>query len=175
MRRDETLSRPWAKPGTPDLEHRLGGLEKEHETGNVSYDPENHHYMTKLRAEKIDGIAREFPSSEIFGDEQGDLLVIGWGSTRGAIEAAVDASRLRGLKVGAVHLRWLNPLPSDLEEIFGRYNKVLVPELNNGQLVRILRDRFLLPFIPMNKVKGMPFRSSEIEEQISEIVGTLAK
>ena len=175
IRDEETLSRPWARPGTPNLEHRLGGLEKEHETGNVSYDPENHQYMTKLRAEKVERVARELPPSEIFGDEEGDLLLVGWGSTRGAIEAAVDASRLRGLKVGALHLRWLNPLPSDIGKIFGRYKHVLVPELNNGQLVRILRDRFLLPFIPLNKIKGMPFRSSEIQEKISEIVGANAK
>lgn len=170
VRHEETLSRAWAKPGTPDLEHRLGGLEKEHETGNVSYDPENHQYMTNLRADKVERITREIPPTEIFGDESGDLLIIGWGSTRGAIEAAVENVRVRGLSVGAVHLRYVNPLPSDLEEIIDRFDKVLVPELNNGQLVRILRDRYLLPFVPMNKVKGLPFRASEIEDKITELL-----
>lgn len=171
VRNEETLSRPWAKPGTPGLEHRLGGLEKQHETGNVSYDPENHHFMTKLRAEKVERVAQEMPPTEIFGDPQGDVLVVGWGSTRGAIEAAVESARLRGLRVGAVHLRWINPLPSDLGEVLGRFEHHLVPELNNGQLVRILRDRYLLPFVPQNKIKGLPFRASEIEEKIVEIAG----
>ena len=171
VRDEETLARAWAKPGTPGLEHRLGGLEKEHETGNVSYDPENHQYMTKLREAKVARIARDIPPTETFGDDEGELLVVGWGSTRGAIEAGIEAARLRGLKVGAVHLRHLNPLPSDLPSIFERFDHILVPELNNGQLVRILRDAYLLPFVPLNKIKGLPFRASEIEDKIVEIVG----
>jgi 2-oxoglutarate ferredoxin oxidoreductase subunit alpha len=172
VRDEDTLSRPWAKPGTPGLEHRLGGLEKQHETGNVSYDSENHHFMTKLRAEKVNRISHDIPPTEVFGEQEGELLVVGWGSTRGAIEAGVEAARLRGLKVGAMHLRYINPLPSDLNEIFGRFEKLLVPELNNGQLVHILRDTYLLPFIPLNKIKGLPFRSSEITDKILEMVGT---
>ncbi len=171
VRDEKTLSRPWAKPGTAGLEHRLGGLEKQHETGNVSYDPENHQFMTKLRAEKVRRIAREIPPTEIFGAQEGDLLVVGWGSTRGAIEAGVESARLRGLEVGGTHIRYLNPLPSDLAEIFSRFDHLLVPELNDGQLVRILRDAYLLPFIPLNKVKGLPFRASEIEDKILEILG----
>ena len=171
VRDENTLARAWATPGTPGLEHRLGGLEKEHETGNVSYDPENHQYMTKLREAKVARIARDIPPTEVFGDEEGDLLVVGWGSTRGAIEAGVEAARLGGLKIGAVHLRHLNPLPADLPAIFERYDHMLVPELNNGQLVRILRDAYLLPFVPLNKIKGLPFRASEIEDKIVEIVG----
>lgn len=175
VRDEKTLSRPWAKPGTPGLEHRLGGLEKEHETGNVSYDPENHQYMTKLRRDKVQRVADDIPLLEVFGEQQGDLLIVGWGSTRGAIEAAVDAATVRGLKVGSVHLRHILPFPNDLGDIFDRFDDVLVPELNDGQLIRLLRDRYLLPFIPLNKVKGMPFRASEIEEKISEIVGATAK
>ncbi len=166
----ETLARPWAKPGTPNLEHRIGGLEKQNETGNVSYDPDNHQLMTRLRAEKVERVAREFPPTKVYGDAEGDLLVIGWGSTRGAIEAAVDAARRRGQKVGSVHVRYVNPLPPDLGEIFGRFERLLVPELNNGQFVRILRDRFLLPFEPLNKVQGLPFKTSEITDKIDEML-----
>ncbi len=166
----ETLARPWAKPGTPNLEHRIGGLEKQHETGNVSYDPDNHQLMTRLRAEKVERVAREFPPTEINGDPEGDLLVIGWGSTRGSIEAAVESARKRGQKVSSLHVRYLNPLPPDLGEIFSRFERLLVPELNNGQFVRILRDRFLLPFVPLNKVQGLPFKTSEITAKIDEML-----
>lgn len=175
VRDTETLSRPWAKPGTAGLEHRLGGLEKEHETGNVSYDPENHHYMTKLRADKVQRVAGDIPPLNVFGEEEGDLLIVGWGSTKGSIEAAVDGSLRRGLKVGSVHLRHLLPLPNDLGDILSRYKQVLVPELNNGQLIRLLRAEYLLPLISLNKIKGMPFRASEIEDKIAEIVGASAK
>ena len=167
VRDEETLARPWAKPGTPGLEHRLGGLEKEHETGNVSYDPANHQFMVRLRAEKVERVARRIPPTSVYGDEAGDVLVIGWGSTKGSIEAAVERSRSRGHKVGSVHLRWLNPLPPDLGEIFSRFDHLLVPELNNGQLVRVLRDRFLLPFVSLSKIQGTPFRASEIEAEIA--------
>lgn len=163
-RRDpETLARPWARPGTPGLEHRIGGLEKEDETGNVSYDPANHQRMVKLRAEKVARIAREIPPSQVFGDPEGDVLLIGWGSTRGAIEAAVERLQARGLRVGSVHLRYLNPLPPDLPLLFDRYQHLIVPELNNGQLVRVLRDAYLRPFVPLNKIQGLPFQAREIE------------
>ncbi|GIV62130.1 2-oxoacid:acceptor oxidoreductase subunit alpha [Rhodocaloribacter litoris] len=170
VRDEATLARPWARPGTPGLEHRIGGLEKQHETGNVSYDPENHQLMTRLRAEKVERVAREYPPTEVFGDPEGDLLIIGWGSTRGTIEAAVETVRQRGRRVGSIHLRYLNPLPPDLKEHFGRFRHLLVPELNNGQLVRLLRDRYLLPFIPLNKVQGLPFTRSEIVGRINEIL-----
>lgn len=170
-RRDEkTLARPWAIPGTKGLEHRLGGLEKAHETGNVSYDPANHEFMTHLRAEKVERINQDIAPTEILGDRSGKLLVVGWGSTRGAIESAVMRTRSNGKSVSSIHLRWLNPLPDDLAEIFSNFERILVPELNGGQLVRVLRDRYLLPFIPLNKVQGQPFRRSEIIAKINEIL-----
>lgn len=170
LRSADSLARPWARPGTAGLEHRIGGLEKEDGSGDVSYDPDNHEYMVKLRARKVESIAHDIPPTEIFGDASGEILVIGWGSTRGAIEAAVERKRAQGLRVGAIHLRHLNPLPPDLAEIFARYDMWLVPELNNGQLVRILRDRFLLDFKPLNKIKGLPFRTSEIENEIDRLL-----
>jgi 2-oxoglutarate ferredoxin oxidoreductase subunit alpha len=127
--------------------------------------------MTLLRAEKVAHVAAEHTPLEIFGDDSGDVLVIGWGSTRGAIEAAVSRARNAGKKVGAIHLRYLNPLPDDLEEILPRYRHWLLPELNNGQLVRMLRDRYLLDVRPLNKVQGMPFRASEIADKIFELIG----
>ena len=172
LRDEQTLARPWAKPGTAGLEHRIGGLEKQHETGDVSYDPENHQHMTLLRAAKVDRIVQDIAPTEIYGDEEGQALLIGWGSTRGAIVAAVDRARARGQAVGAVHLRHLNPFPGDLDQIFARFEHLVVPELNNGQLVRILRDRYLLPFIPFNKVKGMPFKAVEIEQKLDEVIGS---
>ncbi|MCH8277157.1 MAG: 2-oxoglutarate ferredoxin oxidoreductase subunit alpha, partial [Bacteroidetes bacterium] len=166
----KTLARRWAKPGTPGLEHRIGGLEKENVTGNISYEGDNHELMTRLRAEKVERVLAEIPPLDVFGDESGDVLVVGWGSTRGAIEAAVAQARSAGNKVGSVHLRFLNPLTSEIAEIAGRFKQLLVPELNNGQLVRILRDRFLLPFVPFNKIQGRPFRASEIVDAIEEMI-----
>lgn len=171
VRDEKTLARPWAKPGTAGLEHRLGGLEKEHETGNVSYEPDNHEYMVKLRAEKVQRVAQDIPPLEVFGEQEGDLLVVGWGSTQGAIETAVDACVARGLRVGATHLRHIVPLPNDLGKVLSRYEHVLAPELNNGQLIRLLRDQFLLPIAPLKKIKGMPFKAREIEEKICDILG----
>ncbi len=162
LRDEATLARPWAKPGTPGLEHRLGGLEKQHETGEVSYDPENHEFMTDLRADKVMRVARFVPPVEIYGDSEGDILIIGWGSTEGAIRTAIDRLRDLGLKAGAVQLRYIHPLPSDLGGVLGYFEHHLVPELNKGQMVRILRDRFLLPFVALNKVQGQPFKASEI-------------
>lgn len=170
LRNDETLARPWAKPGTAGLEHRIGGLEKQDRTGDVSYDPDNHQRMTHLRAAKVERVVQDIPPTSIYGDDSGQVLIIGWGSTRGAIVAAVDRARERGIEVGAIHLRHLNPFPGDLEEIFGRYEHLLVPELNNGQLVRILRDRYLKPFIAFNKIKGMPFKAAEIDAKVDELV-----
>ena len=162
LRDEKTLARPWVRPGTPGLEHRLGGLEKADKTGNVSYDPANHEFMVKIRAEKVERIADSLPPTRVYGDASGELLIIGWGSTQGAIEAAVDQVRAEGHKVGAIHLRHLNPFPKDLPEIFSRFGRHLVPELNNGQLVRILRDRYLLPFESYTKIQGQPFRASEL-------------
>jgi 2-oxoglutarate ferredoxin oxidoreductase subunit alpha len=122
--------------------------------------------MTRLRAEKVERVARSIPPLEVYGDAQGDLLVIGWGSTRGAIEAAVDQVTDEGLSVGSIHLRYLNPFPSDLPEVLSRFEHLLVPEINDGQLVRVLRDRFLLPFIPLNKIQGQPFKATEIAAKI---------
>jgi 2-oxoglutarate ferredoxin oxidoreductase subunit alpha len=170
VRDEHTLARPWAKPGTKDLEHRLGGLEKQHETGNVSYDPANHQMMTRLRAAKVERVTQDIPPTPIYGDDAGDLLVIGWGSTRGSIEAAIDAVRDQGQRVSSIHLRHLHPLPNDLEAIFDRFERYLVPELNNGQLVRVLRDRFLRPFVPLDKVQGQPLRRSEVVAKINEIL-----
>jgi 2-oxoglutarate ferredoxin oxidoreductase subunit alpha len=170
LRDEKTLARPWVRPGVAGLEHRIGGLEKQHITGNVSYDPENHEFMVKLRQEKVDRIARELPPSTVYGDEAGDLLIVGWGSTRGAIEAAVDRARSKGQSVGSLHLRHLSPLPADLPTLFARYRNLLVPEMNNGQLVRILRDRYLLPFVPLNKIKGSPFKSAEINARVDELL-----
>ena len=162
LRDEMTLARPWAKPGTRGLEHRLGGLEKQHETGEVSYDPENHEFMTNLRADKVTRVAQFIQPIEIYGDSEGDILIIGWGSTEGAIKTAVDRLRDHGLKAGTVQLRYINPLPSDLGGVLGQFEHHLVPELNKGQMVRILRDRFLLPFAGLNKVQGQPFKASEI-------------
>ena len=162
MRNEDTLARPWAKPGTPGLEHRLGGLEKEHETGAVSYDPENHEFMTRLRAEKVDRVTPFIPPLTVYGDQEGELLIIGWGSTDGVIKTAVDQLRTMGLKVGAVQLRYINPLPSDLGGVLSHFDLHIVPELNQGQLIQLLRNRFLLPFVSLSKVQGQPFTSREI-------------
>lgn len=170
IRDRETLARPWAKPGTPDLEHRIGGLEKQDETGNVSYDAANHELMTRLREEKTERVARDLPPLSIYGEPEGDVLVVGWGSTRGSIEAGVDRLLASGRKVGAVHLRHVNPLPTDLLDICGRYRSLVVPELNNGQLVRILRDRFLLPFRSLTKIQGRPFMAGEIVSFVESVI-----
>lgn len=169
--RDGNYSRPWAIPGTAHMEHRLGGLEKQDITGNVSYDPENHHHMCLLRATKVARVADEIPPTVIDGDPSGDLLVIGWGGTFGSIHSAVQSVRARGKKVSAIHLRHMNPLPNDLGGIISRFKYVAVPELNLGQLRRIIRDRFLVDAIGINKVKGKPFL---VEELVSQFNGILA-
>jgi 2-oxoglutarate ferredoxin oxidoreductase subunit alpha len=171
--RNENLKRPWAVPGTPGLEHRIGGLEKGNITGNVSYDPENHDYMVKLRAEKVAGIAKDIPLQTVFGDERGgDLLVVGWGSTFGAIRTAVERLRAQGESVSHAHIRYLNPFPRNLAEVLSRFKHILVPEVNLGQLAKVLRSEFLVPVIQLNKVRGLPFRSSEIDEKIVEVLGS---
>jgi 2-oxoglutarate ferredoxin oxidoreductase subunit alpha len=169
--RDENLSRPWAVPGTAGLEHRIGGLEKAHITGNVSYDPDNHEYMVRLRAEKVKNVQNDIPPLEVVGDEDADLLVLGWGGTFGAITEAVNRSRSNGLKVAQAHLEYLNPMPKNTEEVLRKYKKVLVPELNLGQLTKIIRAEFLLDVVSFTKIKGLPFKSSEIENKISELLG----
>jgi 2-oxoglutarate ferredoxin oxidoreductase subunit alpha len=169
--RDEKLSRPWAVPGTPGLEHRIGGIEKQNITGNISYDPENHEYMVKLRQEKIDRIAEYIPSQALDnGDETGDLLIIGWGSTYGAIKTAVKQARREGKKVSHAHLRYINPFPKNLGVMLKNFKQVLVPEMNNGQLIRIIRDKYFIDAKPLNKIQGLPFRVDEIKAKIDELL-----
>jgi 2-oxoglutarate ferredoxin oxidoreductase subunit alpha len=168
-RRDpELLTVPWAPAGTPGLQHRIGGLEKQDGTGDVSYDPDNHHKMGRYRLDKIKGMAREIPPTAIVGDESGDLLVIGWGSTYGSITTAVEKARAEGKNVSAIHIRHLNPLPPDLGDIISRFDKVLVPELNHGQLVNILRAEYLVDAKSYAKCAGQPFAVSEIQTAIND-------
>ncbi len=164
--RDENLSRPWVKPGTPGLEHRVGGIEKQNLTGNVNYEAKNHEFMVKLRAQKVANIARDIPPVTVNGDATGDMLVLGWGSTYGSITAAVDELRKQGKKVSSAHLRHLNPFPANLGEVMKGFKKVLIPEMNNGQLVKIIRSEFMIPAIPHNKIQGQPFRKREIVDGI---------
>jgi len=171
LRDPETLARPWAIPGTPGLEHRIGGLEKADVTGNISYDPDNHELMTRLRAAKVAGIVRDVPPVEVDTDEGAEVLVLGWGSTYGAIAAAVRRIRARGLKVAQAHLVHLNPFPRNLGEVVGRYREVLVPEMNLGQLSLLIRGRYLVDAKSVNKVKGLPFKAAEIEEALLELIG----
>jgi 2-oxoglutarate/2-oxoacid ferredoxin oxidoreductase subunit alpha len=158
-RNPETLARPWVRPGTPGLEHRIGGLEKQEGTGNVSYDPENHENMVKLRAAKVAGV--KVPDLLVHGDE-GGLLVVGWGSTYGAIRVAVDQARRSGIRVGHAHIRNIHPLPANTAELLARYDRVIVPEMNLGQLVKLLRDLTLLDCVSIPKVKGQAFKVSEV-------------
>ncbi|HKY04968.1 MAG TPA: 2-oxoacid:acceptor oxidoreductase subunit alpha [Blastocatellia bacterium] len=169
QRTPETLSRPWAIPGTPGLEHRVGGIEKQDITGNVSYDPENHQHMVWTRAEKIALIANNIPEAEIFGESEGRLLVVGWGSTHGAITSAVEEMQRQGKSVSSVHLRYLNPFPKNFGEILGRFDRVLVPELNMGQLAMLMRAKYLVPAISFPKVKGKPFKIGELTAKINEV------
>jgi 2-oxoglutarate ferredoxin oxidoreductase subunit alpha len=162
LRDPETFSRPWAVPGTPGLEHRIGGLEKEYLTGNVSYAPANHEQMIRVRARKIEGIAREIPPTKVDGAQEGDLLLLGWGGTYGAIAAAARELGTMGKSVGHAHLRYLNPLPSDLGEVLGRFRQILVPELNLGQLLRLIRAEYLVDAVGCNKIQGRPFKVSEL-------------
>ncbi len=172
-RRDEKLVRDWPIPGTPGLEHRIGGLEKEDVSGNVSYDPDNHEHMVQTRQAKVDKIADSIPLQEIDnGLPAGKVLVIGWGSTFGAIKTAVKELIAEGYEVGHAHLRYIQPMPKNIGEIIGNYDKVLIPEMNNGQLIKLIREKFLVDAIPLNKIKGMPFAASEIKNKIAEIYGS---
>ncbi len=169
-KRDDNLVRPWAVPGSKGLEHRIGGLEKEHETGNISYDPDNHQRMTEMREQKRELIANFIPDQNFDeGNDKGKLLVVGWGSTYGSIKSAVSEAREEGLDVSFIHLRYLNPFPRNLENILRNFEKVLVPEINRGQLSRILRDRYLLPIESFNRVRGTPLTVTELKEKISEM------
>ncbi len=162
MRDEDTLARPWAIPGTPGLEHRLGGLEKADGTGNVSYDPGNHELMTQLREAKVNGIAADIPLVEVDGDGDGDVLLVGWGGTLGSITSAVNRMRDEGMKVDRIHLTHIHPFAANLGDILSSYRRVLVPELNRGQLVRLLRAEFLVDATPLSKVQGLPFTGEEI-------------
>ena len=164
------LARPWALPGTPGMEHRIGGLEKWEETGHVSYDPENHQKMVELRQEKVDIIARDLPPAKPFGKESGDLLVIGWGGTHGALRSAVETAQSEGMSVSHLHLRHLNPLPQNLGEILVKFQKVMIAELNLGQLANIIRAKFLVDAVGLNKVQGKPFTQTEVFNKITELV-----
>jgi 2-oxoglutarate ferredoxin oxidoreductase subunit alpha len=171
-RRDpKTLARPWAIPGTPGLEHRIGGLEKQDVTGNINYEPLNHERMVRLRAEKVAAIVQDVPDAVAEGDDFGDLLIVGWGSTKGPITAALKTERAKGYRIGHVHLRHLNPLPKNLGDIFKRYKRILVPEMNMGQLVMILRAKYLVDAQGYNKIQGKPFKQAEIEDKIEELLG----
>ena len=170
-RNPKTLARPWAIPGTPDLEHRIGGLEKADITGNVSYDPANHEKMVHLRAEKIAGIVQDVPDLDVVGDAAGGLLVLGWGSTYGVITTAVQRARAQGKKVSAAHLRHLNPLPGNLGAVLKRYDKVLMPEMNLGQMRMLIRARYLVDVVGLSKVSGRPFTIAEVESKIAELAG----
>ena len=166
-KRDEKLVRSWAIPGTKGLEHRVGGLEKDQETGNVSYDPENHHQMVKIRAAKVDKIADYIPPQELeSGSENSELLVVGWGSTFGAIKTVVRELAMEGIDVAHTHIKYIQPMPKNLGQILSNYDKILIPEMNNGQLIKLIRDRYLVDAQPLNKIKGMPFEAQEIKSAI---------
>lgn len=169
-RDDSTLARPWAVPGTPGLEHRLGGLEKQHETGTVSHDPDNHERMSRLRADKVKRIAEFIPEQSVDGEQDAHVLVLSWGGTRGVVSTAVKHCRDRGLSVAHAHLRYLNPFPRNLGALMARHARVLVPELNNGQLAQLLRAQFLIDVVSLSKVQGRPFTIAEIEDKVEELL-----
>lgn len=169
--RDELLARPWVVPGTPELMHRVGGLEKEDQTGNISYDPENHQHMVNTRAKKVANIAELIGDQVVEGPATGELLVLSWGGTYGACTTAVREARNRGIAVSHVHLRWINPFPKNLKAILGNFDKVLIPEWNSGQLATLIRAKYLVDAVGYNKVKGKPFTVGELVEQIEKITG----
>jgi 2-oxoglutarate/2-oxoacid ferredoxin oxidoreductase subunit alpha len=170
-RDEDTLARPWAIPGTPGLEHRIGGLEKQDVTGNVNYEPLNHENMVRIRAAKVNAVVQDVPNVLPTGDPEGDLLIVSWGSTFGAITQAVRGQRDKGRKIGHLHLRYLNPLPANLGDILKRYKKVLVPELNMGQLLWVLRAKYLVNAVGLNKIQGRPFKQTELDLKIEEMLG----
>jgi len=167
-RDEETLARPYAIPGTPGLEHRIGGIEKQHLTGNVNYDPENHHFMVKLRQEKVDRAANDIPLVETFGEPTGKVLVLGWGSTYGSITSAVEKLQREGKSVSSAHLRHLNPFPKNLGEVLRGFETVIIPEMNLGQLCTMIRAKYLVDAIAFSKVKGRPFQIREIMRKVEE-------
>jgi 2-oxoglutarate ferredoxin oxidoreductase subunit alpha len=172
-RNPQTLARPWAVPGTPGLEHRVGGLEKQDVTGNVNYEPLNHERMVRLRAEKVAGIVQDIPDVVPVGADSGDLVIVSWGSTKGPITAALQSEKFKDHRIGHVHLRYLNPLPKNLGDVLMRYDKVLVPEMNMGQLVMVLRAKYLIDAEGYNKIQGKPFKTSEIERKIEQLLGQI--
>ena len=171
MRDDKTLARPWAIPGTPGLEHRVGGIETAENTGHVSYDPENHHKMVVLRQEKVNRIQNDIAKTEIFGQKSGDLLILSWGGTYGACRSASETLQEEGLKVSHVHLRWISPLPKDLGEILINFKNVLIPEINMGQLLRLIRSEYLVDAKGLNLVRGRPIGAATIVERVKEELG----
>jgi 2-oxoglutarate ferredoxin oxidoreductase subunit alpha len=171
LRDPKTLARPWVKPGTPQLEHRIGGLERDYDSGHISYDADNHARMTKARADKIAGIANDIPLQSVaLGNDRGKLAVVGWGSTFGAIHRAVQIARDEGRDVSHIHVRYLSPFPRNLGDVLKRFDRVLVAEMNNGQLVKLLRAEYLVPAESLPKVTGKPFRVTEIAQAIRKIV-----
>ena len=171
LRNKDTLARPWAIPGTKGLEHRIGGIEKEDVTGNVNYDPDNHHHMVKTRAQKVESIANEFDPTEIFGKKSGDLLILSWGGTMGACRSAAEALQSEKFKVSHLNLRWLNPFPNDLGEILIKFKNVLIPEINNGQLIKMIRAEYLVDAKGLNLVRGKPISSEDIQKTVKETIG----
>ncbi len=169
--RNENNVRPWALPGTPGLEHRIGGLEKANITGNVSYDPDNHDFMVRLRAEKVKGIEKDIPLQDVYGEQSGDLLVVSWGGTFGSVRSTVERMRKNGYKISHAHLRYLIPFPRNLGDVLKTFKTVLVPEINLGQLAKLLRAEFLIPVVQFNKVRGLPIRSAELEAAIIDALG----
>jgi len=170
-KRDELLVRPWIKPGTKGLEHRIGGLEKQNETGNVSYDPVNHEVMVNLRAAKIKKIEDSIPLAKIdSGTEKAKVLVLGWGSTYGSIKTAVKELLSEGYDVAHVHLRHINPFPKNLGELLHNYEHIIIPEMNCGQLLQLIRAKYLVPAIGYSKVQGMPFTTAELKNKILELI-----
>jgi 2-oxoglutarate ferredoxin oxidoreductase subunit alpha len=164
----ETLARPYALPGTPGLEHRIGGIEKQHITGNVNYDPENHHLMVRLRQEKVDRAVNDIPLVEVMGEKTGKVLVLGWGSTYGSISSAVEKLQREGKSVSSAHLRHLNPFPKNLGEVLAGFETVIIPEMNLGQLCTMIRAKYLVDAVPFSKVKGRPFQIREIVRKVEE-------
>jgi 2-oxoglutarate ferredoxin oxidoreductase subunit alpha len=170
-RDEKTLSRPWAIPGTPGLEHRVGGLEKAENTGHVSYDPDNHHRMVELRQEKVNRIQNDISKTEVFGDKNGDVLIISWGGTYGSCRSAVETLHEEGKSVAHAHLRWVSPLPKDLGEIIIKFKNVLVPEINMGQLIKLIRSEYLVDAKGLNQVTGRPISATKIIENVNQLIG----
>jgi 2-oxoglutarate ferredoxin oxidoreductase subunit alpha len=167
----ETLSRPWAIPGVPGLEHRVGGLEKAENTGHVSYDPDNHHRMVELRQEKVNRIQNDISKTEVFGEQNGDVLILSWGGTFGSCRSAIETLHEQGKSASHVHIRWISPLPKDLGEIIIKFKNVLVPEINMGQFIKLIRSEYLVDAKGLNQVNGKPISASKIVETVNEMVG----